>query len=31
MTDANAASEQHPINNGFMVVRNGVAIQDRAH
>ena len=31
MTDANAASEQHPIHNGFMVVRNGVAIQDRAH
>jgi len=22
-------SEQHPIHNGFMVVRNGVAIQDR--
>ena len=31
MTDANAASEQHPLHNGFMVVRNGVAIQDRAH
>ena len=31
MTDATAASEQHPIHNGFMVVRNGMAIQDRAH
>ncbi|HUZ91867.1 MAG TPA: Flp pilus assembly protein CpaB [Methylocella sp.] len=31
MIDANAASEQHPIRNGLMVVRNGVAIQDRAH
>jgi len=27
MTDANAASEQHPLHNGFKVVRNGVAIQ----
>jgi pilus assembly protein CpaB len=32
MTDANAASEQHPNHSGgLMVVRNGVAIQVRAH
>jgi pilus assembly protein CpaB len=32
MTDANATGEQPPThNNGLMVVRNGVAIQDRAH
>jgi pilus assembly protein CpaB len=32
MTDANAAGEPLPNhNNGLMVVRNGVAIQDRAH
>jgi pilus assembly protein CpaB len=32
MTDANAADEQHQnYSNGLMVVRNGVAIRDRAH
>ena len=32
MTDANAAGEQHQdYNNGLMVVRNGVALRDRAH
>jgi pilus assembly protein CpaB len=32
MTDANAAGEEHQnYSNGLMVVRNGVAIRDRAH